>query len=201
MTPAETKRPLVLGTPADREWFARDALLVAELLIGACIRHGERVARIVETEAYRGPGDRACHARSGVTRRNRPLFGPPGTIYVFQVYGMHRCFNIVCAEEGAGQAVLIRAAEPILGFSAPAKLSGPALFCKAMGFGLEHNGQCMLRDDACIIPPGTNIPVDTGPRVGVAYAAEDAELPYRFLARGSACVSRPPKSAIGLGFR
>jgi DNA-3-methyladenine glycosylase len=108
-----------------REWYARDAVLVARGLIGCFLVHESsradrlRVSRIVETEAYRGPRDLACHARAGLTKRTRALFGEEGRAYVFLIYGMHDCFNVTCRGAGHGHAVLVRAGEPTLGFRVP----------------------------------------------------------------------------------
>src|SRR6185369_15318588 len=100
--------------------FARDALIVARALVGTFLVHevpgvSRRAVRIVETEAYRGPTDLACHARVGLTSRTRTLLGPPGRAYVFLVYGMHDCFNVVCLGEGRGHAVLVRGGEAVHG--------------------------------------------------------------------------------------
>ena len=122
-----------------RSWYARDALAVARALVGCLVVHersaeqGEaRVSRIVETEAYRGPKDLACHARAGLTKRTRSLLGEEGHAYVFLVYGMHECFNVTCAGEGRGHAVLVRAAEPVAGLDADARLDGPGRFARGM---------------------------------------------------------------------
>src|SRR5688572_29415641 len=99
--------------PLPRTFFERDTRVVARALIGAhLIRTTDRgpiLTRIVETEAYRGPTDAACHARFGRTARTRALFGPPGHAYVFLIYGMYECFNVTCLAEGKGHAVLVRA--------------------------------------------------------------------------------------------
>src|SRR4051812_42900216 len=91
----------------------RDARIVARALVGTHLVHGDRVGRIVETEAYRGPTDLACHAKVGITKRTRTLYGPPGHAYVYLIYGMYDCFNVVCFGEGKGHAVLVRAVEPV----------------------------------------------------------------------------------------
>ena len=107
--------------PLPRDFFERDALVVARALVGTrlVVTHtpdaSPRVARIVETEAYRGPKDLACHARVGLTKRTRTLYGPPGRAYVFLIYGMYDCFNVVSFAEGKGHAVLVRAVEPVSG--------------------------------------------------------------------------------------
>ena len=181
-----------------RAFFARDALVVARALVGVRIAHrtGERTitARIVETEAYRGPKDLACHARAGLTRRTRTLFGAPGTAYVFLVYGMHECFNVVCKAEGAGHAVLVRAAE-----IDDARGDGPGRFARAMRFTRAHDGASLLEDRIELHARASRVRVGVSARVGVGYAGEWADAPYRFFDRDSKCVSKPPKSAIGRG--
>jgi DNA-3-methyladenine glycosylase len=182
-------------TRLGRDFFARDALVVARALVGTCIVHGDRVARIVETEAYRGPTDLACHARAGLTKRTRTLFGAPGTAYVFFVYGMHECFNVVCKREGAGHAVLVRAAEILRGTDARA--DGPARFTRAMDLGRAHDGASLLGKEIHLVAREGLVRVATSARVGVAYAGVWADEPWRFFDATSAFVSKPPKSAIG----
>jgi DNA-3-methyladenine glycosylase len=183
-----------------RSFFARDALVVARALVGARLVHEggarTRVARIVETEAYRGPKDLACHARAGLTRRTRTLFGPPGTAYVFFVYGMHECFNVVCKAEGSGHAVLVRAAE-VDGDAARA--DGPGRFTRAMALSRADDGASLLGDGLYFLPREGRVRIGVSARVGVAYAGGWADAPYRFFDAGSARVSKPPKSAIGRG--
>jgi DNA-3-methyladenine glycosylase len=179
-----------------RPFFARDAIVVARALVGARIEHrdaaGTRVARIVETEAYRGPRDLACHARAGLTKRTRALFGPPGTAYVFFVYGMHECFNVVCKAEGSGHAVLVRAAEVD-----DARADGPARFTRAMRLSRAHDGASLLGEPIRLYAREGRVRVGVSPRVGVGYAGEWADAPYRFFDRDSPSVSKPPKKAIG----
>jgi DNA-3-methyladenine glycosylase len=195
------------------DWYARDALLVARALIGCFLVHergqgagagghgGEpRVSRIVETEAYRGPRDLACHARAGLTKRTRTLLGPPGHAYVFFIYGMHDCFNVTCLGEGQGHAVLVRAGEPTAGFEPGARLDGPGRFARTMGIARSMDGADLTDPPLYLCPrqarPGRIV---VTPRVGVAYAGEWADRPWRFLDGGSAHVSRPPRKAIGRG--
>lgn len=182
-----------------RPFFARDALVVARALVGTTLVFRGRRARIVETEAYRGPTDLACHARVGLTERNRPLFGAPGTAYVYFVYGMHELFNVVCKAEGSGHAVLVRAAEPVSGFQDDARTDGPARLAKAMGLTRALNECSLHAKDAAIwlLPRDRDVRVATSPRVGVGYAGAWADEPWRFFDEASAWVSRPPKHAIG----
>jgi DNA-3-methyladenine glycosylase len=194
-----------VGPRLERTWFQRDALVVARALVGCFVVHesgpaGEaRVSRIVETEAYRGPRDLACHARAGLTKRTRTLLGEAAHAYVFFVYGMHDCFNVTCRGQGWGHAVLVRAGEPTAGFDASVRLSGPGRFARAMGITRALDG-ADLADPAgrLYVCPRTARPrIAVTPRVGVAYAGEWADRPWRFLDPTSPHVSKPPKSAIG----
>ncbi len=201
--PDESSAP----TPLPREFFERDALVLARALIGTqfIVRapDGSRVARIVETEAYRGPKDLACHARVGLTPRTRTLYGPPGHAYVFLIYGMYDCFNVVCFGEGKGHAVLIRAVEPIVGVAEEAGTAGPGKLPRALGI--------TRADDAHDLVVGRRIFVAArdqrrpriaiSARVGVAYAGAWADRPWRFLDAESQHVSRPPAKSIGRSIR
>jgi DNA-3-methyladenine glycosylase len=189
-------------TRLPRAWFARDALVVARALLGCLLVHerdgGEpRVARIVETEAYRGPKDLACHARAGLTKRTRTLLGVEGHAYVFFIYGMHDCFNVTCLGEGRGHAVLVRAGEARGGLPEGARLDGPGRFARAMGIPRAMDGHDLTRPPLYLLPRVGRVRLGVSARVGVAYAGEWADRPWRFFDAGSACVSKPPKSAIG----
>ena len=164
-------------------------------------REGDvRVARIVETEAYRGPADLACHARAGLTTRTRALLGPPGHAYVFLVYGMHECFNVVGLAEGRGHAVLVRAVEPLAGIDEDARTSGPGLVTRALGITRAHDGADLVSGDVYVAARLSRpARIEVGPRVGVGYAGAWADKPWRFFDPSSVCVSRPPRASIGRG--
>ncbi len=186
-------------------FYERDALVVARALIGTVlVKLGSdglpRAARIVETEAYRGPTDGACHARAGLTRRTRTLYGPPGHAYVFLVYGMHDCFNVVCFGEGRGHAVLVRAGDPVVGVEAGLRTDGPGRVARALGITRKDDG-VDLASDELFISPRTQRPgrIVAGPRVGVAYAGPIADKPWRFVDPASEHVSRPARRFIGRG--
>jgi DNA-3-methyladenine glycosylase len=156
------------------------------------------VARIVETEAYCGPRDLACHARAGVTKRTRSLFGQEGHAYVFFIYGMHDCFNVTCRGVGFGHAVLVRAAEAVSGFPAGVRLDGPGKLARAMGITRAQDGHDLTRPPLYVCRrPKRPARIEVTPRVGVAYAGAWADRPWRYLDPSSASVSKPPKSAIG----
>ncbi|MHB1892210.1 MAG: DNA-3-methyladenine glycosylase [Candidatus Dormibacteria bacterium] len=128
--------------PLERPFFSRPSPVVARALLGCWLvrrRQGELLrVQLCETEAYLGHEDPASHARRGPTQRNLPMFGPPGRAYVYFVYGMHYCFNIVTGEEGTAAAVLVRGAMPLA--EAPLRVDGPARLCKALSIGREQNG-------------------------------------------------------------
>jgi len=191
--------------PLPRKFFARDALTVAEDLVGTLLvvnRGGLlRAIRVVETEAYRGPEDAACHARAGLTRRTRTLFGPPGHAYVFLVYGMHDCFNVVCFGEGKGHAVLIRAGEPVAGIEAGTRTDGPGRVARALGLTRADDGADLRSSELFVAARRAPVELTRGPRVGVGYAGEVADEPWRFSDKGSPHVSRPPRHALGRGER
>lgn len=199
---------MLVYAPVGRDFFARDALAVAKDLVGAHLvvdrvtaprGRGVRVVRIVETEAYRGRSDGACHARAGLTPRTRTLLGPPGHAYVFLVYGMYDCFNVVCLEEGKGHAVLVRAGEPVLGIPTDARTDGPGRVARALGLSRADDGKALTGPEVFVSPRVDRVKIVRGPRVGVAYAGAVAEKPWRFCDAGSRHVSRPPSRTIGLG--
>lgn len=187
-----------------REWFARDGVVLARALVGTrlVVRRHDRVqvARIVETEAYRGPTDLACHARAGLTKRTATLFGSPGHGYVFLIYGMYDCFNVVGMAEGRGHAVLVRGVEPVAGMS-DAATNGPGRLTRAMGITRADNGGDLARTSSRIfIAAREKRPrIAVTARVGVAYAGEWADKPWRFFDPDSPHVSRPSPKSIGRG--
>lgn len=188
-----------------RAFFARDARVVARALVGARLarRHetGEvQLVRIVETEAYRGPTDAACHARFGETKRTRALFGPPGHAYVFLIYGMYDCFNVTCFGEGRGHAVLVRAVEPIAGVDVGLRTDGPGRLTRALAITRAHDGADLCDHGVLTLFERERTPrIVTTARVGVGYAGEDAEAPYRFFDAESRFVSKPSAKMLGLG--
>ena len=176
-----------------RSFYARGTVEVARDLLGKVIRHGRVSTRIVETEAYLGTGDAAAHSARGPTPRTRVIFGPPGRAYVYLVYGMHYCLNIVAEPEGVAGCVLIRAVEPIStmpGIAPPS--NGPGKLTRALGITLDHYGADLTRGPITLHQPNDQEPFEMGisPRIGISQAAE---LPLRFFIRGNRFVSREPR--------
>lgn len=177
-----------------RDFYARDTALVAQELLGMllvhCVEGIERVARIVEVEAYVGPHDMAAHTSKGLTDRTRVMFGPPGHAYVYMIYGMHHCMNVVTEPAGHGSGVLVRALEPLHNVSGNTR--GPGLLCKAMGIERSMTGHDLLSDELYLAAPvaAPAITVVRRPRIGVAYAGEWAAKPLRFYIEGNPFVSK-----------
>lgn len=177
-------------------WAEGDPLEVAPRLLGAVLTHGGVSVRLTEVEAYAGAADPGSHAHRGRTDRNAVMFGEPGHLYVYFVYGMHHCANLVTGPGGDPGAVLLRAGEVVAGHeqarvrrpgSTDRDLArGPARLCRTLGIDLESNG---VRPDLAPPPRGTGGPmveISTGPRVGLRHAAE---LPWRFWITGDPTVS------------
>ena len=180
------------GDPLPHSFYERPARVVARALLGKVLVHGERAGRIVETEAYVGAHDLACHAARGKTARTQILWGPPGRAYVYFIYGMHWCFNAVTGREGRPAAVLVRGLEPVAGFAGPVRLDGPGRLCRALAITGAQNGVDLNASELRILeaPAIPRRAVAQGPRIGVDYAEEWAGRPLRFWVRGSPGVSR-----------
>ena len=176
-----------------RQFYARRTLVVARQLIGMNLVHLDggvrRVGRIVETEAYQGPEDLAAHSAKGKTARNEVMFGGPGHSYVYFIYGVWYCMNVVVREEGVPHAVLIRALEPIEGLDD--KTWGPGLLCRAMNIDRSLNGVDLLGTKLWLERPAASkrVRIATATRIGVDYAGDWAQRPWRFFDRDSPYVS------------
>lgn len=184
-------------------FYDRDTEEVARDLLGAILecrtKDGVTRGRIVETEAYLGPHDPACHAAAGKTARNTHLHGPPGTAYVYFIYGVHWCVNAVTREAGHGSAVLIRAVEPVRGVSLMRRrrgvprdrdlTNGPGKLCEALGVDGRHDGGSLVLGPVRVLAGDPVPPSDIGvtPRIGITKAAE---WPLRFFVKDNAFVSR-----------
>jgi DNA-3-methyladenine glycosylase len=187
-TPGETLAGLRKALAQPPERAARDllgAVLVRRFDDGRTIR-----ARIVETEAYLGAGDPAAHSFRGRTPRTAPLWGPPGTAYVYFIYGMHHCLNVAVDAAGTPGCVLIRAAEPLPGSGLAAlDLRGPGRLCRALQIDTRQSGTSLFtRGGSLELLPGARpARIAVSPRVGIRLAAD---LPLRFFDTASAAVSR-----------
>ena len=177
-----------------RRFYDRDTIAVAREVLGKCLVHVvdgvARIGRIVETEAYLGPHDLAAHSARGRTPRTEVMFGPPGHAYVYLIYGMHHCVNLVTQAEGVASAVLLRALEPVDGIDG--RTQGPGLLCKAMGIDRRLNGHDLLSDDFFVADDGyaARFAIVRRPRIGVDYAGHWAKRLLRFYVKGNAWVSR-----------
>jgi DNA-3-methyladenine glycosylase len=184
------------GSPLPRAFYDRDTIEVARDLLGKhLVLHSggqSRIGRIVETEAYLGPHDLAAHSARGRTARTEVMFGPPGHAYVYLIYGIHHCMNVVTQAEGLASAVLLRALEPVQDLEM--RSNGPGLLCRAMGIDRRLNGHDLLSPGFHIAEPPQpqpRISIVRRPRIGVDYAGHWARRFLRFYIRGNASVSRP----------
>lgn len=199
----------------DRSFYLRDTVIVARELLGKELVHEagdfRTAGRIVETEAYTGPEDKGSHSYGGRrTNRNETMYHQGGTAYVYMIYGMYQCFNVVTGEAGMPAAVLIRAVEPVEGseFMARARYAadykeltnrqktglcnGPGKLCIAMEIGKAENGldlcgnKLYIRDSAC-----SHFQIKSSPRINIDYAEEYRDKPWRFYIEGNRYVSKP----------
>lgn len=190
-----------------RDFYQRDTLRVARELLGqrlVRVIEGQRLSgRIVEVEAYIGEDDAACHAACGRTPRNEVMYGPPGYAYVYFIYGMHHCLNVVTEEEGFPAAVLIRAIEPLEGLEImrrhrPDKpdrelTNGPAKLCRALAIDRSFNGVDLCTSETLFIEEDRRITeeeIATSPRIGIKADGWARSVPWRFYLRGNPFVSR-----------
>lgn len=181
----------------DRAWFDRSAADVAPELLGATLIHdtpaGRIAGRIVEVEAYLGPEDLAAHSSRGETLRNSVMFGPPGHLYVYLVYGIHHCVNVVCGPDAKPEAVLLRAAELVEGEELARRrrgdvpafrlAAGPGNLAAAFDIDRRFNGADLLRGPVRLERGPQPEAIERSARVGVDYAADWTDRPLRFLIR------------------
>jgi DNA-3-methyladenine glycosylase len=205
-----------------RSFYDRDTIVAARELLGKHLVHRsrgvERIGRIVEVEAYLGPHDLASHSSRGLTGRTKVMFGPPGHAYIYLIYGMYHCMNVVTERAGHASAVLLRAIEPVKNIAG--RTSGPGLLCRAMHIDRRLNGHDLLSDDFFIAAPGDelvgrassravvptqstarqesrptggnteHLTIVKSPRIGVDYAGHWAKRHLRFYIKGNPFVSR-----------
>ena len=196
MTPAAAGSPVVASARpiTDRAWFDRPAAEIAPDLLGALLIHdsplGRVVGRIVEVEAYQGPEDLAAHSSRGLTARNAVMFGPAGHLYVYLVYGLHHCANVVCGPGAKPEAVLLRAAQVVDGVELARErrgdvpderlAAGPGNLGAAFGIDRDLNGADLLTGPVRLAVHEAPARVERSPRVGVDYAGAWAAEPLRF---------------------
>jgi DNA-3-methyladenine glycosylase len=181
-----------------RAFYNRPAIEVARSLLGQVLVHGDTAGRIVETEAYLGLEDRAAHAWRGETPRTRVLFGPPGHAYVYLIYGMYECLNIVAEKEGVPGCVLIRALEPLQGLDTMRArrpgarrvedlANGPGKLTLALGISRKLNGADVTAGPLLVVGGGgERVEIGVSPRIGITHCAD---WPLRFFIKGSKFVS------------
>jgi len=193
-----------MGRILPREFYDRDTEIVAREMLGAILEcttgHGTSSGMIVETEAYIGEHDPACHAAAGRTRRTAPLYGRPGISYVYFIYGIHWCFNAVTRAEGLPGAVLVRALQPLAGISAMRLrrgstisdlnlANGPGKLCAALGIDGTMN-ELSLQKKPLVVRQGSAVDASqivTARRIGITKAAD---WPLRYYIEGNEFVSR-----------
>ncbi|WLD92468.1 DNA-3-methyladenine glycosylase [Alkalihalobacillus sp. AL-G] len=197
-----------------KSFYEQPTLQLAKELLGKEViyesENGQVGGRIVEVEAYKGPEDKAAHSFGGRrTTRTEIMFGPPGFIYMFLIYGMHNCFNIVSGPEGKPEAILIRAIEPTIGVETMLQnrfpnvhtfknshlktlTNGPGKLCKALGITMKQYGWS-LTNSPVMVTEGTDVyesEISIGPRINIDYAGEHIHLPWRFWITDNAFVSK-----------
>ncbi len=185
-----------------RSFYARPTPVVARELLGKCLLHGRTAGIIVETEAYLGAEDRAAHASRGETDRTRVLFGPPGCAYVYLIYGLHECLNLVAEPEGTPGCVLIRAVEPVTGLALMRRrrpgarrledlASGPGRLTQALGITRRHYGADVTCGTLTVRRwlKESSLSAEVSARIGIRYCAD---WPLRFYLAGNPFVSRGP---------
>lgn len=177
-----------------KSFYERNTITVAKELLGKFLVHHvgshQMIGRIVEVEAYLGQHDLASHSSKGLTKRTEVMFGPAGIAYIYLIYGMHYCTNVVTEAEGIGSAVLLRALEPWKNISG--KTQGPGMLSKAMHIDNKLNRHHLDSDDF-YIAEGTdksNIVIVEKPRIGVSYAKEWADKHLRFYIKDNVFVSK-----------
>lgn len=197
--------PPLIRVKLPRLFYEQKTIDVAKQLLGKYLvrKHpeGDAVGRIVETEAYVGPQDLACHASKGRTARTEVMFGPPGHAYVYFIYGFYNMLNLVTEKKNHPAAVLIRAVEPVAGIDLMKRrrqmdkvrdlASGPGKLCQAFGIDRSLNGADLCNGVLYVEDHGEPVPkFSATPRIGVDYAGKWKDKLYRFLIRGSEYVSK-----------
>lgn len=195
-------------TILERDFYRRDACTVAEELIGKILVHDSPEGRtsgiIVETEAYRGPEDKAAHSYKGKrTERTEIMYHEGGLAYVYMIYGMYYCFNVTASVKGKPEAVLVRSLEPLEGLTLMSErrktkstvnlCNGPGKLCSAMGISREHYGIDLCGNVLYISEGSRNFSVRTSERVNIDYAEECRNFLWRYFADDNKFVSKNPR--------
>ena len=201
MVARHTRPMMKFGPILPRSFYDRATVTVARELLGKVLVHGPTAGMIVETEAYLGGDDLAAHSARGITARTRVIFGPPGHAYVYFIYGMYECLNLVAERAGKPGCVLIRALEPLAGIELmqqrrpaarrPESLtSGPGKLTLAMGITRAQNGADVTRGALVVreLAGARRPPIAVTPRIGIRHCAD---WPLRFIIRGNRFVSGP----------
>ena len=183
--------------PIGKIFFNQSTIDLAKALLGKYLMMGNLKGKIVETEAYLYRGDPGCHAHRGMTARNAPMFGPAGRTYVYFIYGMYHCLNVVSGKTGEGEAVLIRALEPIQGIALMQKrrnttklenlCNGPGKLTQAFGITRKHNNLSLLDSKLQIHPSREKPEIGSSRRIGLSVGKE---LELRFYIKENKFVSR-----------
>jgi DNA-3-methyladenine glycosylase len=189
-----------LGPILQRSFYQRDSAEVARALLGKLLVHGDTSGVIVETEAYPGGDDLASHSARGITPRTSVVFGPPGHAYVYLIYGMYECLNLVAEPDGTPGCVLLRALEPVAGIERMRErrphtrrledlASGPGRLTLAMGITRAHNRVDVTHGPLVVRAPAGTQPFEiaVATRIGIRHCADS---PLRFFIAGSQFVSR-----------
>ncbi len=195
------RRLLAETNPVDRRFFDAPTVELARNLLGCVLLHGQTAGMIVETEAYLGLNDLAAHASRGKTERTKVIFGPPGRAYVYFIYGMHECLNVVAEPEGSAGCILLRALEPLSGLeemyqrrnwrgSATGLANGPGKLTQALAITREDYGKRLDKGDLTIRTWREQRPFEIAvtPRIGIK---ECLDWPLRFTWANHPCLSRP----------
>ena len=188
-----------MKAPLPRSFYTHHTVRVARALLGKILVHEGTSGRIVETEAYLGIDDGAAHSAHGLTERTRVIFGPPGHAYVYLIYGMYDCLNLVAEPDGVAGCVLIRALEPMDGLDqmrwrrprvtrVEDLANGPGKLTRALGITLGHNGIDVTRGPITVHPAEKSaaFEIAVSHRIGIT---KSADLPLRFFIKGNRCVS------------
>ncbi|KTD47720.1 DNA-3-methyladenine glycosylase [Legionella quateirensis] len=178
-----------------KEFYQRDTIQVAKDLLGKVLVHDDegmkRIGKIVEVEAYLGQQDLASHSSKGITKRTEVMYGPAGFAYIYLIYGMYYCTNVVTEKEGIGSAVLIRALEPVQ--NTIGRTQGPGLLSRAMNIDKRFNRHDLTGDTFYIADANdqTLFTIMEKPRIGVHYAKDWTDKLLRFYIKNNAFISKP----------